>query len=263
MPYTTLLHSAADGVATVTLNRPDRLNAMNPTLLKELRQAVRQAADDAAIRCVLITGAGRGFCAGADLAEGGAPITDGRPDLGQMLERQYNPLVRALRELEKPVVAAVNGPCAGGGMGLAMACDVVIAARSATFLQAFCHLGLIPDVGSTWFLPRLVGSARAAGLALLGDKLPAETAEHWGLIWKCVDDAALMDEATALARKLAAGPTRGYGLIKRALQQSTANGLDAQLDLERDLQRLAGRSEDFIEGVSAFLQKRPANFRGK
>lgn len=263
MPYTTLLHSVADGVATVTLNRPERLNAMNEALLKELRQAVREAADDAAIRCVLITGAGRGFCAGADLAAGDELMVDGRPDPGPMMERQYNPLVRALRALEKPVVAAVNGPCAGGGMGLAMACDIVIAARSATFLQAFCHLGLIPDVGSTWFLPRLVGGARAAGLALLGDKLPAETAAEWGLIWKCVDDAALMDEATALARRLAAGPTRGLGLIKRALLQSAANNLDAQLDLERDLQRLAARSDDFIEGVSAFLQKRPAKFKGR
>ena len=263
MSYTTLLHSVADGVATVTLNRPERLNAMNAALLKELRQAVRQAADDTAIRCVLITGAGRGFCAGADLAAGDELMVDGRPDPGPAMERLYNPLVRALRALEKPVVAAVNGPCAGGGMGLAMACDIVIAARSATFLQAFCHLGLIPDVGSTWFLPRLVGSARAAGLAMLGDKLPAETAAEWGLIWKCVDDAALMDEATALARKLAAGPTRGLGLIKRALLQSASNNLDAQLDVERDLQRLAARSDDFIEGVSAFLQKRPAKFQGR
>jgi 2-(1,2-epoxy-1,2-dihydrophenyl)acetyl-CoA isomerase len=251
-----ILISLEAGVQTLTLNRPDKLNAFIPEMHQELRRALEQALDDAAIRAVLLTGAGRAFCAGQDLSQrkvdpGAAPI-----DLSVSLGSYYNPLVRRLRELPKPVVCAVNGVAAGAGANIALACDVVLAARSASFVQSFARLGLVPDSGGTWFLPRLVGPARAMGLALLAEPLPAEDAERWGLIWKAVDDAHLMSEATALARKLAAGPTKGYGLIKRALHASPGNSLDAQLDLERDLQREAGFSEDYRKGVAAFLEKK-------
>ena len=250
-----ILISLEAGVQTITLNRPDKLNAFLPEMHQELRRALEQALDDAAIRAVLLTGAGRAFCAGQDLSQrkvdpGAAPI-----DLSVSLGSYYNPLVRRLRELPKPVVCAVNGVAAGAGANIALACDVVLAARSASFVQSFARLGLVPDSGGTWFLPRLVGPARAMGLALLAEPLPAEDAERWGLIWKAVDDAQLMSEATALARKLAAGPTKGYGLIKRALHASQSNSLDAQLDLERDLQREAGFSEDYRKGVAVFLEK--------
>jgi 2-(1,2-epoxy-1,2-dihydrophenyl)acetyl-CoA isomerase len=251
-----ILISLEAGVQTITLNRPDKLNAFLPEMHQELRRALERARDDEAIRAVLLTGAGRAFCAGQDLSTrkvepGAAPI-----DLSVSLGSYYNPLVRRLRELPKPVVCAVNGVAAGAGANIALACDVVLAARSASFVQSFARLGLVPDSGGTWFLPRLVGPARAMGLALLAEPLPAEDAERWGLIWKAVDDAQLMSEATALARKLAAGPTKGYGLIKRALHASQGNSLDAQLDLERDLQREAGFSEDYRKGVAAFLEKK-------
>jgi 2-(1,2-epoxy-1,2-dihydrophenyl)acetyl-CoA isomerase len=251
-----ILISLEAGVQTITLNRPDKLNAFLPEMHQELRAALEQALDDDAIRAVLLTGAGRAFCAGQDLSQrkvepGAAPI-----DLSVSLGSYYNPLVRRLRELPKPVVCAVNGVAAGAGANIALACDVVLAARSASFVQSFARLGLVPDSGGTWFLPRLVGPARAMGLALLAEPLPAEDAERWGLIWKAVDDAQLMSEALAVARKLAAGPTKGYGLIKRALQASQGNSLDAQLDLERDLQREAGFSDDYRKGVAAFLEKK-------
>src|SRR5687768_5221224 len=251
-----VLTSLDSGVQTITLNRPEKLNAFTPEMHKELRRALEQAWDERGIRAVLLTGAGRGFCSGQDLAErnvapGAAPI-----DLSVSLGSYYNPLVRRLRQLPKPVVCAVNGVDAGAGANIALACDVVLAAHSASFVQSFARLGLVPDSGGTWFLPRLVGPARAMGLALLAEPLPAEDAERWGLIWKVVDDAQLMSEATALARKLAAGPTKGYGLIKRALQASQGNSLDAQLDLERDLQREAGFSEEYRKGVAAFLEKK-------
>jgi 2-(1,2-epoxy-1,2-dihydrophenyl)acetyl-CoA isomerase len=257
-----VLVSLDAGVLTVTLNRPDRLNAFNPEMHKELRKAVERALDEAAVRAVLLTGAGRGFCAGQDLSERNvsseAPI-----DLSVSLGSHYNPLVRRLRELPKPVVCAVNGVAAGAGANIALACDLVIAARSASFVQSFSRLGLVPDSGGTWFLPRLAGSARAMGLALLGDKLSAEQAQAWGLIWKVVEDADLMGEAVALSKTLAAGPTRGYGLVKKALNASWGNSLDAQLDLERDLQREAGLSQDYREGVAAFMQKRKPEYKGE
>jgi 2-(1,2-epoxy-1,2-dihydrophenyl)acetyl-CoA isomerase len=250
-----VLISVEAGLQTITLNRPDKLNAFNPEMHKTLRAALDQALDEHSIRAVLLTGAGRGFCSGQDLSErkveaGAAPI-----DLSVSLGSHYNPLVRRLRELPKPIVCAVNGVAAGAGANIALACDIVVAARSARFVQSFARLGLVPDSGGTYFLPRLAGSARAMGLALLAEPLSAEDAERWGLIWKVFDDQKLMPEATALAQKLAAGPTKGYGLIKRALYASEHNSLDAQLELERDLQREAGFSEDYRKGVAAFLEK--------
>ena len=230
---------------------------------KLLRAAFERAATEEAVRAVLLTGAGRAFCSGQDLSErdvspGAAPI-----DLAVSLGSNYNPLVRRMRELTKPIVCAVNGVAAGAGANLALACDIVLAARSASFMQSFSKIGLIPDSGGTYFLPRLVGSARAMGLALLAESVGADQAEQWGLIWKAVDDASLATESAALARRLAGGPTRGYGLLKQAMVASSGNLLDAQLDLERDLQREAGLSEDYREGVSAFKEKREPRFSGK
>jgi 2-(1,2-epoxy-1,2-dihydrophenyl)acetyl-CoA isomerase len=263
MAYTAIEYSVAAGVATIALNRPDKLNSFNETMHGELRDALGAARDDAEIRCVLLTGRGRGFCAGQDLGDRATQPGDAPPDLGATLERHYNPLVRALHALPKPVVCAVNGVAAGAGASIALACDVVLAARSARFIQSFCKIGLLPDSGGTWILPRLLGHARAAGLALLGDALSAEQAAEWGLIWKCVDDERLGAESDALARHFASQPTRGLAAIKRALLASWTNTLDAQLDLERDLQRELGRSEDYREGVAAFLAKRTPVFRGR
>jgi len=258
-----VLVSVDAGVETITLNRPEKLNALNPEMQAQLRAALERATDDAHVRALLITGAGRGFCTGQDLSErdvsaGAAPI-----DLSVSLGSHYNPLVRRMRALPKPIVCAVNGVAAGAGANLALACDIVIAARSASFVQAFARLGLVPDSGGTFFLPRLIGTARALGLALLAEPLSAERAEQWGLIWKAVDDEYLADEALALARTLAIGPTKAYGLLKKALYASATNSLDAQLDLERDLQREAGFSEDYREGVSSFKEKRTPRFKGK
>ena len=258
-----VLVSLDSGVLQVTLNRPEKLNALNPEMHKLLRQALERAAEEREVRAVLLGGAGRGFCAGQDLSErdvspGAAPI-----DLSVSLGSYYNPLVRRLRELPKPVVCAVNGVAAGAGANLALACDIVVAGRSASFIESFSRIGLVPDAGGTWFLPRLAGSARAMGLALLAEKLSAEQAVAWGLIWKVVDDDVLLPEGIQLAKQLADGPTKGYGLIKKAMLASSGNSLDAQLELERDLQREAGFSEDYREGVTAFKEKRPPRFKGK
>ncbi len=256
MSYEFLSYESAQGVAAITFDRPDVLNSFHRPLARELQRALAAAAADDAVRAVLLAGSGRAFCAGQDLAEAVPPGAAELPDVGDIVRDSYNPVVAAIRALPKPVVCAVNGVAAGAGANIALACDVVLAARSASFVQSFARLGLVPDSGGTWFLPRLVGPARAMGLALLAEPLTAEDAERWGLIWKAVDDAQLMSEATALARKLAAGPTKGYGLIKRALHASQGNSLDAQLDLERDLQREAGFSEDYRKGVAAFLEKK-------
>jgi len=258
-----ILVSQEAGVLTITLNRPDRLNAFNPEMHQLLRKALERALDEPEVRALLLTGAGRGFCAGQDLSERNVEPGAASIDLSVSIGSHYNPLVRRLRALPKPIVCAVNGVAAGAGASIALACDIVLAARSASFVQAFSRIGLVPDSGGTYFLPRLVGSARAMGLALLADKLSAEDAERWGLIWKVIEDAKLLEEARALATQLAAGPTKGYGLLKKALNASHGNSLDAQLDLERDLQREAGFSEDYREGVSAFLQKRAPQFKGK
>lgn len=266
MDYETILFDVADGVATLTLNRPDKLNSFNTRMHGEIADALQKVRNDDAIRCLLLTGAGRGFCAGQDLSDRRMDPSDPNaepPDLGETIETLYNPLIRTLTTLEKPVVCAVNGVAAGAGANIAIACDIVLAARSASFIQAFCKLGLVPDAGGTWSLTHRLGIARAKGLALLGDKLPAEKAEKWGLIWKCVDDDALMDEATALAAGLAKGPTTGYGLTKKAIHAAAHHSLDQQLEVERDSQRKAGRSHDYREGVLAFLEKRPPAFTGK
>ncbi|QCT21511.1 2-(1,2-epoxy-1,2-dihydrophenyl)acetyl-CoA isomerase [Jejubacter calystegiae] len=251
------------GVMTLTFNRPERLNSFNDAMHLQLAEQLTQAERDAEIRCLVLTGAGRAFCAGQDLNDRNVDPDAGPPDLGLSVERFYNPLVRRLARLEKPVIAAVNGVAAGAGATLALGCDIVIAARSASFVMGFSKLGLVPDSGGTWFLPRLAGRARAMGLAMLGDKLSAEQAESWGMIWEVVDDAALSDRVQTISRHLATQPTLGLGLIKRALLAAEQQGLDAQLDLERDYQRLAGRSADYREGVAAFLARRPPQFTGR
>ena len=258
-----ILSDIDQGVMTITLNRPDRLNSFNDAMHQQLSECLKQAERDETIRCLLITGAGRGFCAGQDLNDRNVDPSGPAPDLGMSVERFYNPLVRRLAALPKPVICAVNGVAAGAGATLALGCDIVLAARSAKFVMAFSKLGLVPDCGGSWFLPRVAGRARAMGLALLGDSLSAEQAAQWGIIWQLVDDSELADTSLQLARHLAAQPTFGLGLIKKALLASETNSLDAQLDLERDYQRLAGRSDDYREGVSAFLAKRPPQFSGK
>lgn len=250
------------GVLTLTLNRPDKLNSFNEAMHRAFRAGLERAAADAEVRAVLLTGAGRGFSAGQDLGDRD-PRKGGIPDLGATIETFYNPALRMIRALEKPVVCAVNGVAAGAGANIAFACDIVLAARSAKFIQAFSKIGLVPDAGGSWSLARALGEPRAKALALLAEPLPADTAAEWGLIWKAVDDAALLPEAEAIARRLAAGPTRGLGLTKRAIQASATNSLDAQLDLERDLQREAGRTADYAEGVIAFLDKRKPEFTGR
>ena len=262
MSYESIVYECADGIARITLNRPDRLNSFTSSMHGELRDALAKVAADKSARVLLITGAGRGFCAGQDLSDravapGSAPV-----DLGESIETNYRPLVLGLRALPLPVVCAVNGVAAGAGANIALACDLVIAAKSASFIQAFCKIGLVPDSGGTFFLPRLVGTARAMGLAMLGDKLPAQQAADWGLIWKCVEDAELNSTVDALLAQLAQAPTRGLAAIKRALYASDST-LEQALDLERDLQRELGYSADYREGVEAFLAKRPPRFTGR
>ena len=264
--YETILFEVADGIATLTLNRPDKLNSFNTHMHSEIADALIKVEQDDDIRCLIITGAGRGFCAGQDLSDRRMDPSDPNatpPDLGETIEHLYNPLVRALTGMPKPVICAVNGVAAGAGANVALACDIVLAAKSASFIQAFCRLGLVPDAGGTWTLTHRVGVARAKGLALLGDKLPAQTAEDWGLIWKAVDDESLMDEAKSIAATFAKGPTLGYGTIKQIIQSAASNSFSAQLDLERDSQRKLGHSHDYREGVLAFLEKRPPAFKGK
>jgi len=263
MGNATVLIAREAGVTRLTLNRPDKLNAFTLGMHAELRAAFEAAGADPDCRAIVLTGAGRAFSAGQDLAEAGGPTDPSERDSGSRLEKAYNPLVRLIASLEKPVICAVNGVAAGAAANIALACDLVYAARSATFLQAFARIGLIPDAGGTWVLPRLVGAARARGLAMLAEPLSAEQAEACGLIWKCVDDDKLEAEVAAVARKLAAAPTYALGLAKRALAASSTSTLGQQLDLERDLQRIAGASPDAKEGVAAFLEKRAPRFTGR
>lgn len=245
----------------LTLNRPDRLNSFNETMHKELSAAIADIAADEGCRAVLLTGAGRGFCAGQDLND--RTGQSGPIDTGDALDRLYNPLVRSIRALRKPVICAVNGVAAGAGANLALACDIVLAAHSAKFIQAFAKIGLIPDCGGTYFLPRLIGDARARAVAMLAEAIDAPTAESWGMIWKAIPDDFLMSEAALLADQLAHAPTQGLALMKAAFNASPGNCLEDQLDLERDSQRAAGRTPDFGEGVRAFMEKRPAKFTGR
>ena len=262
MQFNAILLDIASGVATITLNRPDKLNSFTGEMHADLKQAMQIIQAERSVRVLMITGAGRGFCAGQDLSERMMGDSE-TADVGSSLEKHYNPLLKQLRALPYPVICAVNGVAAGAGCNLVLACDIVIAARSASFIQIFSRIGLIPDAGGTYTLPRLVGTARAMAAAMLAEKVSAEQAEQWGMIWKCVDDVQLMNEAKALARQLAGQATRALGLTKRAIYASANNSFEQQLDLERDLQREAAKSEDFREGVAAFKEKRPAKFTGR
>ncbi|MXP41354.1 2-(1,2-epoxy-1,2-dihydrophenyl)acetyl-CoA isomerase [Altererythrobacter soli] len=263
MGYETVIYAVEQGVARVTLNRPDRLNSFTEQMHREVAEALDMADADETVRALLLTGSGRGFCAGQDLNDRAVSPGGEAVDLGDTVERFWSPLIRRLATRDKPVVCAVNGVAAGAGANVALACDIVIAARSAKFIQSFANIGLIPDSGGTWVLPRLVGQARALGLALTAEPLPAEKAEDWGLIWKCVDDDALEEQSMALASRLAAGPTRGLAATKHAIRGALLNDLQTELDHERDLMRNLGQSSDYREGVAAFMEKRQPSFGGR
>ncbi len=245
-----------NGVARLIFNRPDKLNSFTDEMHAEIRDALMQVQTTSGVRCLVITGAGRGFCAGQDLGD----LDFGA--LGDTVAENYNPLVQTLVNLDMPVIAAVNGVAAGAGANIALACDIVVAARSASFVQAFCRLGLVPDAGGTWSLPRVVGGPRAMALAMLGEKISAEQAEQWGMIWRCVDDENLTAEVDALATHFSTAPTTGLAYMKKLLRMSWQNSLDSQLDLERDFQNAASQTSDFKEGVDAFLNKRPPELTG-
>ena len=262
MSYQTIQYAVSGAVARLTLNRPERLNSFNREMHVELRDALGRLVQDGA-RVLVLTGAGRGFCAGQDLGDRQVAAGGGQADLGESIERNYKPLVLALQGLQVPTIAAVNGVAAGAGASIALACDLVVAARSASFIQAFSRLGLVPDSGATWFLPRLVGRARALGLAMLGERLTAADAADWGLIWKCVDDADFPAFVDRLAAELAAAPTRGLVRTRAAMQAAATHTLAEQLDVERDFQRELGLTTDYAEGVTAFAEKRVPRFVGR
>jgi 2-(1,2-epoxy-1,2-dihydrophenyl)acetyl-CoA isomerase len=258
-----VLKSLDGDVLEITLNRPDRLNSFNDEMHAAMAAALDIAHGEDRCRAVLLTGAGRGFCAGQDLDARNPDKMTGPPDLGETLTKFYNPMIRRIRSLKKPVVCAVNGVAAGAGANLALACDIVLAARGAKFIQSFARVGLVPDAGGSWMLPRLIGEARAKAIAMTAEPVSAERAEAWGMIWRAVDDADLIAEARALAARLAAGSTSGLGAMKGLIQAAADHSLDAHLDLEADKQREAGHSADYAEGVRAFLEKREPHFGGK
>ncbi|SEN67683.1 2-(1,2-epoxy-1,2-dihydrophenyl)acetyl-CoA isomerase [Duganella sp. CF517] len=263
MNYENILFEITDGIAQLTLNRPDKLNSFTQAMHDEVRHAVNKVGGDKSVRVLILTGAGRGFCAGQDLSDRAVEPGARAVDLGDSVEKNYAPLVLALRGLPMPVICAVNGVAAGAGANLALACDIVLAAKSASFVEVFCKLGLIPDTGGTYFLPRLIGSARAMGLTMLGEKLSAEKAEAWGLIWKAVPDEELAAETMAMARHFATAPTKGLAFTKQALYASPHNTLQQQLTLECGMMSELGRTEDYREGVAAFMEKRAPQFQGK
>lgn len=262
MPFVHIVVERREGVMLLTLNRPEVLNSFNAKMAEDVQRALREAADDPAVRAVLITGTGRAFCSGQDLSE--VLPAEGRPapELGEIVRRQYNPIIRAIRTMEKPVVCAVNGVAAGAGANLAFACDIVVAAEEAMFIQSFGKIGLIPDSGGTFILPRIIGLQRAAALTMLGEKLSADRAREWGLVYEVVPHTVLASTSFEIARRLACMPTRGLGLTKRGFNAAFANDLDTQLALEQELQGEAGRTADYAEGVRAFVEKRPPHFRG-
>ena len=261
--YNTIKYFVKEGLATLKLNRPDRLNSFNTEMHNEVKQAFKAIKTNSDVRCLLITGAGRGFCAGQDLSDRAVSADSEVPDLSVSVEKNYNPLIRNITSLEMPVICAVNGVAAGAGANIALACDIVIAAKSASFIQSFNKLGLIPDSGGTWTLPRLIGQARALKLTLLGEKVSAEDALEMGMIAQVCEDEELMNVAETMGLQLAKGPTKGLGLIKRAIRASFTNSLEEQLALERDFMGIGGRSDDYREGVAAFMEKREPNYKGK
>nr|WP_136251276.1 2-(1,2-epoxy-1,2-dihydrophenyl)acetyl-CoA isomerase PaaG [Ningiella ruwaisensis] len=263
MNFKTIEYSVNNSVAVLTLNRPDSLNSFTIEMHLEVKQALKAVREDGDIRCLLLTGAGRGFCAGQDLNDRSVSAGQAAPDLGESVENYYNPLIRTITSLEKPVICAVNGVAAGAGASIALACDIVLAARSASFIQSFSRIGLVPDSGGTWNLPRALSLPRAKALALLGEKLSAEQAEKWGMIWQCIDNEKLMPQAITIAEHLATQPTKGLSRIKKLLNDSLSNSLHLQLELEKDAMRELGKSDDYKEGVAAFMAKRVPTFRGR
>ncbi len=263
MVFENIKYEINNGVAILTLNRPDKLNSFTQAMHEEVQQVMKDVRSNKAVRCLVITGEGRGFCAGQDLNDRAVKVTSERPDLGESVEKYYNPMVRNIMTLEKPVICAINGIAAGAGASLALAGDIVIAAKSAAFAFLFCKIGLIPDTGSTFNLPRALTLPRAKALAMLGEKLPAEKAEQWGMIWQCVDDNELMPTAIAMAENLAKQPTKALGRVKKLLNESHTTPLHQQLELEKYSMRELGYSDDYQEGVAAFMEKRAPQFTGE
>jgi 2-(1,2-epoxy-1,2-dihydrophenyl)acetyl-CoA isomerase len=263
MSFSTITYQIDQGVAVLTLNRPASLNSFNSQMHDEVREAMKDARDNSDVRCLVITATGRGFCAGQDLSDRAVKVSDEAPDLGESVEKNYNPLIRNIMTMEKPVLCAVNGVAAGAGASIALACDIVLAAKSAKFIQAFCKIGLVPDSGGTFNVVRALGLPRATALALLGDKLSAEQAEKWGMIWQCVDDEKLLDETMTLALHLATQPTKGLAKIKELMNNSFSTPMHQQLELEKHAMRELGRTSDYREGVSAFMEKRQPTFTGE
>ena len=263
MKYSCIQNQIEDGVSIIKFNRPDKLGAMNAQMMAETLHAMEKASEKEDVRCIILTGTGRGFCSGQDLNDRIKQKTGRSRDLGVTLDEGYNRFARKVRSLRIPLVVAVNGIAAGAGSSIALLGDIVIAAKSASFIQAFVRIGLVPDCGGTYALPRLVGRARALGMALLGDTIDAKTAAEWGLIWKVSEDEDLMADALLIAKKLASGPTKSYALIRQAIDAADTNSFDEQLDFEMQCQRAAGYTEDHAEGVSAFIEKRPASFKGQ